>query len=56
MAALDFAGLAGDALVDLAGEALRPAFAGVPSARDFAMAQSIECDNCIFGETRNAEV
>jgi hypothetical protein len=31
--------MAGDALVVLAGEALRPAFAGVPSARDFAMAE-----------------
>jgi hypothetical protein len=41
MAVLDFAGLAGDALVDLAGEALRPVFAGVPSARDFAMADII---------------
>lgn len=38
MTALDFMDFAGDALMDLAGEALRPAFAGVPSARDFAMA------------------
>jgi hypothetical protein len=36
---LDFAALAGDALVAFAGEALRPIFAGVPSARDFAMAE-----------------
>jgi hypothetical protein len=39
---LDFAGLAGDVLVGFAGEVLRPAFAGVPSARDFAIAGNIQ--------------
>lgn len=38
---MDFADLAGDALVGLAGEDLRPALAGVPSACDFAMAASV---------------
>lgn len=40
--ALDFAVLAGDTLVGLAGKNLRTALAGVPSARDFAMAASVE--------------
>jgi hypothetical protein len=43
LADFDLVGLAGDALVDSAGEVLRPAFAGVPSARDFAMVESISC-------------
>jgi hypothetical protein len=43
LADFDLVGLAGDALVDSAGEVLRPAFAGFPSARDFAMVESISC-------------
>ena len=43
LADLDFADLTGDALVDFVGEILRPAFAGVPSARDFAIAGNILC-------------
>lgn len=54
---MDFADLAGDASVDLAGEALRPGFAGVPSARDFAMAEDIESNSCplVKCETRRSK-
>ena len=51
---MDSADLADDALVDLVGEALRPGFAGVPSARDFAMAEEIVLNgSCILQNAKS---
>ena len=44
LAGLAFVALVGDALVDFAGEVLRPAFAGVPSTRAFAIAEVVSRD------------
>jgi hypothetical protein len=56
VAAFDFVALAGDALVVFVGVVFRPGFAGVPSARDFAMAVCFENYYCLLAEMRNVEV